>query len=63
MLHYGLVVFGGIIMWFNTWQSNGMSVQAALISRLSSGILFSLLMAFYYKYSANKNNLSDWHKL
>lgn len=53
----------GLIMWLSTWQSNGMSVQAALVTSLSAGLVFGLFMAIYYKHSAKKNNLSDWHKL
>jgi hypothetical protein len=50
-------------MWFSTWQSNDMSVQVALITSLSAGLLFGIIMAVYYKHSAKKNNLSGWHKL
>ena len=53
----------GLIMWFTTWQSTDISVQAALIISLSAGLLFGLFMATYYKHSAKKNKLSDWQKL
>jgi hypothetical protein len=56
-------VVWGLIMWFSTWQSNDMSVQVALITSLSAGLLFGIIMAVYYKHSAKKNNLSGWHKL
>ena len=60
------VWFGGVwglFMWFTSWQSNGMTIQAALISSFFAGIFFGLFMALYYKRSAKKNNLSDWQTL
>ncbi|PKG76487.1 hypothetical protein CXF86_03220 [Shewanella sp. GutCb] len=53
----------GLLMWFTSWQSSGMTIQAALIGSFFAGILFGLFMALYYKHSAKKNNLSHWHTL
>ena len=53
----------GLIMWFTIWQSAKMPILIAFIASLSAGLLFGLTMAFYYKLSAKKNNLSDWREL
>jgi len=60
------LMFGGpwgLIMWFSTWGSQNMSIQMALITSLSAGLLFGLSMAFYYKRSSKKHNLSNWEQL
>jgi cyanate permease len=60
------LMFGGIwgsTMWFTTWESKNMPIAIALITSLLAGLLFGLSMAFYYKHSAKKNNLSNWDKL
>jgi len=53
----------GLVMWFTTWQSSGMTIKAALLTSLFAGVFFGLFMALYYKHSAKKNNLSDWQAL
>jgi RsiW-degrading membrane proteinase PrsW (M82 family) len=53
----------GVLMWFTTWKSQNMPIQIALITSISGGLLFGLLMAFYYKRSAKKHSLSEWQKL
>ena len=53
----------GLIMWFTTWQFNDTPIQFALLTSLFAGLFFGLIMALYYKHSAKKNNLSDWHAL
>ena len=62
----GLLLFGvgwGLMMWFTFWQANDMPIKIAILTSLFSGLLFGLFMALYYKRSAKKNKLSDWHTL
>ena len=53
----------GIFMWFSTWKHQDMPVLIGFALSLFAGILFGLSMAFYYKRSAKKNNLSNWEQL
>tara|TARA_B100000768_G_scaffold179125_1_gene196167 strand:- start:319 stop:666 length:348 start_codon:yes stop_codon:yes gene_type:complete len=60
------LMFGGLwgmIMWFTTWEPQNMPIPIAIISSLAGGIVFGLSMAFYYKLSSKKNNLSNWAQL
>jgi uncharacterized membrane protein YagU involved in acid resistance len=60
-LWFGVV--WGFLMWFTSWKNDNMPFQVALFTSLLAGLLFGLFMALYYKRSAKKNNLSDWHTL
>nr|WP_286290791.1 DUF6404 family protein [Thalassotalea piscium] len=51
------------MLWFTQWSEQNMSIVTAIVSSLVSGILFGLIMAWYYQYSAKENNLSDWQQL
>lgn len=56
-------VIWGLIMWFTSWKNDDMPIQIAIFTSVLAGVFFGLFMALYYKRSAKKNNLSDWHTL
>ena len=60
-LWFGII--WGIIMWFTSWKNDHMPIQIAIFTSLLAGVVFGLFMALYYKRSAKKNNLSNWHTL
>ena len=60
------VIFGtvwGVFMWIVLWRDMGMPWQGAVAASALAGILFGLLMAEYYRWSAKRAGLSRWEDL
>lgn len=53
----------GLIMWFSIWQFAGVQPSEALLSSLSSGILFGVLMAAFHWWRKKVNGLPEWKNL
>lgn len=56
-------LIGGGLMWFFIWQPQDVPITTIANKSIYVGLMFGLLMAFYYKYSALKHNLRKWDKL
>ncbi|WP_322407376.1 DUF6404 family protein [Idiomarina sp. PL1-037] len=56
-------LFWGVIMWLFVWNSTALPLSAAIAASLLAGALFGLSMAYYYRFSGRKNNLSRWGEL
>ncbi|WP_426577104.1 DUF6404 family protein [Xenorhabdus stockiae] len=50
-------------MWFIVWRHEDMPPVLAIISGISAGILFGVLMAACHRWIKKRNNLPDWDSL
>ncbi|WP_426577686.1 DUF6404 family protein [Xenorhabdus stockiae] len=53
----------GLLMWFIVWRHEDMPPVLAIISGISAGILFGVLMAACHRWIKKRNNLPDWDSL
>ncbi|MEZ9526002.1 DUF6404 family protein [Enterovibrio norvegicus] len=63
---FGIAWFGtiwGVIMWFMQWRSLGVSVFYAFNASLLTGVVFGLLMASWYKFSAKRKGVPSWKEV
>jgi len=67
---YGAVVSGaafavlwGLLMWFMTWRSQGVSIPWGIGMATFTGLLFGIAMAGYYSIGRRKYNLPDWNSI
>lgn len=56
-------VFWGVSMWFIQWRATSIGINVAIVISIGAGIFFGLSMATYYRWSARKNQLSNWDAL
>ncbi|MDD1780170.1 DUF6404 family protein [Enterovibrio sp. ZSDZ35] len=62
----GTIWFGtlwGIIMWFMQWNNLGVSLLYAFNASMTTGLIFGLMMASWYKLSAKRKKLPNWSEL
>ncbi|KXF80737.1 DUF6404 family protein [Enterovibrio coralii] len=50
----------GVIMWFMQWSSLGVSIIYMFNASLTTGLIFGLLMALWYRLSAKRKSLPNW---
>lgn len=53
----------GLLMWFILFSPRDASVMAAVQMSVLVGLLYGLVMAFYYRRSARKHDLPPWSSL
>lgn len=53
----------GIFMWMISWNAQDVPVSIALFAAFMAGFLFGLALAYYYRWSAQKHQLSRWQDL
>jgi hypothetical protein len=50
----------GILMWVTLWRGEDMSVAVGIGVSIMAGLLFGLIMAAYYRWSAGRLALPRW---
>ncbi len=53
----------GVMTYFFRWNDQPLAIGSMLIGAAVRGFCFGLAMACYYKYSAQKNQLTPWSEI
>lgn len=53
----------GVLMWFILFSPRDASGVAVMQLSVLVGLIYGVIMAFYYRLSARRHNLPDWHSL
>ena len=56
-------ILWGVLMWLVVWQSAQLPAAIAIWAGGMAGLLFGVMMAIYYRWSANRHHLSRWDDL
>ena len=56
-------ILWGVLMWLILWQSQNIETGMAFAAGLIAGAIFGVFMSLYYRWSFNRNELTQWDKL